>query len=125
MLRKIDCIMVLVPDLDTAARFYTDVLGLRLIWRDAAQIGLRFPETDAELVLHTDPDIPQQAPHYLVDDVIATVAALRAAGCRVLVEPFDIRMGQCAVVADPFGVTLHILDATKLSGGAPVEEPRP
>jgi catechol 2,3-dioxygenase-like lactoylglutathione lyase family enzyme len=116
MLRKIDCVMIRVPDLDAAARYYTEVLGLHEVWREGPWVGLGFPETDAEIVLHTDPDIPEQSlVHYLVDDVEAAVATLRAWGCRVVEEPFDIRIGKCAVITDPFGVALCILDATKMA----------
>jgi predicted enzyme related to lactoylglutathione lyase len=37
---------------------------------------------------------------------------LAAKGCSVVVEPFDIAIGKCAVIRDPFGVTLCILDMT-------------
>ncbi len=49
----------------------------------------------------------------LVENVIAAVANYTAQGCRVLVEPFDIAIGKCAVIADPFGTRLCILDMTK------------
>jgi hypothetical protein len=49
----------------------------------------------------------------LVENVIAAVANYAAQGCRVLVEPFDIAIGKCAVIADPFGTRLCILDMTK------------
>ncbi|MEU4242987.1 VOC family protein [Actinoplanes sp. NPDC026619] len=34
MLRKIDCVMVRVADLDAGVAFYTDRLGLTELWRD-------------------------------------------------------------------------------------------
>ncbi len=34
-------------------------------------------------------------------------------GCRVLVGPFDIVIGRCAVIEDPFGARLNILDMSK------------
>jgi len=36
-----------------------------------------------------------------------------AAGGRVVSEPFDIPVGRIAVVADPFGNTLVLLDLSK------------
>jgi predicted enzyme related to lactoylglutathione lyase len=114
MLRKIDCIMVRVDDIETAVAYYQEVFGLRLHWRQALQAGLDLPETDAEIVLHSDPSIPPEASvHYLVDDVISAVHYLAAQGCTILVEPFEITIGRCAAVADPFGNTLHLLDMTK------------
>jgi catechol 2,3-dioxygenase-like lactoylglutathione lyase family enzyme len=114
MLRKIDCIMLRVDDLEAAIAYYQDILGLRLHWRQPLQAGLGLPETDAEIVLYCDPNIPREASvHYLVDDVISTVRHLAAEGCTIQVEPFEIAIGQCAAVTDPFGNTLYLLDMTK------------
>ena len=114
MLRKIDCVMIRVDDVEAAAAYYTEVFGLRPNWSGDDSIGLVFPETDAEIVLHRDPDIPSRVEvHYLVDDVVAVVADYVAKGCRLLVEPFDIAIGKCAVIKDPFGTRLCILDMTK------------
>jgi hypothetical protein len=33
--------------------------------------------------------------------------------CHILVAPFDITIGKCAVIQDPFGTRLCILDLTK------------
>lgn len=114
MLKKIDCIMIRVDDIEAATAFYTDTFGLRLHWRDEDSTGLVFPESDAEIVLHNDPGIPGRVEvHYLVDDVVSAVQTLQAKGCQVLVEPFDIVIGKCAVIQDPFGTRLCILDMTK------------
>lgn len=114
MLRKIDCVMVRVADLRAATEYYSGVFGLKPIWHDTDSVDLGFPETDAELVLHSNPDIPSKVEvHYLVDDVVSAVLFLREKGCSVLAKPFDIPIGKCAVIADPFGVTLCILDMSK------------
>jgi len=114
MLRKIDCVMIRTEDPEAAAVYYSDVFGLRRLWQDETSVGLGFPETDAEVVLHRNPDVPSPVDvHYLVDDVVRSVGVLRENGCRVLSEPFDIPIGKCAVVRDPFGTTLSILDMSK------------
>jgi lactoylglutathione lyase len=114
MLRKIDCVMLKVDDLEAAAAFYADALGLRRLWSDATSVAMGMPETDAEIVLHTNADPPREiSVHYLVDDVASAVETLRAKGCRVRVEPFDIVIGRCAVLEDPFGNPLPILDMSK------------
>jgi lactoylglutathione lyase len=90
------------------------VFGLHLRWSGDGSIGLGFQETDAEIVLHCDPNIPSPIEvHYLVDDVLATVADYAAKGCQVLAAPFDITIGKCAVIRDPFGTRICILDMTK------------
>ncbi len=114
MLRKIDCIMIRVEDVETASTYYAKVFGLHPQWSGDGSIGLVFPESDAEIVLHRDLNIPSSVEvHYLVDDVVAAVAHCAAQGCQVVVSPFDITIGKCAVIRDPFGIRLCILDTTK------------
>ena len=114
MLRKIDCIMIRVEDVEAAAAYYAKVFGLRPLWSGDGAVGLGFPETDAEVVLHNDQAIPSSVEvHYLVDDVVTAVAHVAAQGCQVLVPPFDITIGKCAVIRDPFGTRLCILAMTK------------
>ena len=50
---KIDCHSLPVPDLEAGILFYTS-LGHELICRDSIAAGLRLPDSNAELVLHTD-----------------------------------------------------------------------
>lgn len=114
MLRKIDCIMIRVDDVEAAAAYYAKIFGLHPQWSGDDSIGLMFSETDAEIVLHNDPAIPSSVEvHYLVDDVVDAVAHLAAQGCQILVAPFPITIGNCAVIRDPFGTRLCILDMTK------------
>lgn len=114
MLRKIDCVMIKVDDLDGAVAFYTDVYGLTPLWRDKVSVGLLFPDSDAEIVLHSVPEIPVKVDvNYLVKDVEGTVRALSAKGCSVIAGPFEIPIGKCAIVRDPFEVTLTLVDMTK------------
>lgn len=114
MLRKIDCIMIRVENVEAAASYYADVFGLQPRWSGDGSIGLGFPETDAEIVFHRDPKIPASVEvYYLVEDVVAVVANYAAQGCQVIVAPFDITIGKCAVLQDPFGTRLSILDMTK------------
>jgi predicted enzyme related to lactoylglutathione lyase len=51
--------------------------------------------------------------YYLVDGVVSTVRVLEQRGCHILNGPFEIPIGQGAVIADPFGTRLYILDMTK------------
>jgi lactoylglutathione lyase len=114
MLKKIDCVMIRVEDVKAAMTYYTDVFGLHPVWWDESSAGLVFPESDAEIVVHCNPDIPSRVEvHYLVENVISAVQTLETKGCRILVDPFDIAIGKCAVIEDPFGTRLCILDMTK------------
>lgn len=111
---KIDSIMFRVTDLDASAAFYSAVLGLRQVWRDDGHqmIGFVFPESDSEIVIHTNPDIPNPDFSFLVNDVEAFVRTVRDADHTVLVEPFDVRTGKLAVLSDPDGNAISIIDLT-------------
>ncbi len=113
MFKKIDCVMIRVDDVASAEKFYAEVFGLKLRWREAGAVGMSMPETDAEIVLHNNPEIPNRVEvHYLVDDVVAAVRSYGEKGCRVLVPPFDVLIGKCAVIQDPFGTAICLLDLT-------------
>jgi lactoylglutathione lyase len=114
MLRKIDCVMIRVEHVDVSAVYYARVFGLRPKWSGEGAVGLVFPESDAEIVFHRETSIPSSVEvHYLVDSVVSAVAHYAAEGCEILVAPFDITIGKCAVIRDPFGTRLCILDTTK------------
>jgi predicted enzyme related to lactoylglutathione lyase len=114
MLKKIDCVMIRVQDVKAAMAYYADVFGLHPVWWDDSSAGLVFPESDAELVVHCRPDISSRVEvNYLVENVIDAVQTFVAKGCRIIEEPFDIAIGKCAVIEDPFGTELCILDMTK------------
>lgn len=111
LFRKVDCLRLPVPDPDAGLTFYQKRLGHELIWRTATQAGLRLPDTDAELVLQTERPAPEV--DLLVASVEEAVAVLLDAGGRVVRAPFDIRIGRCAVVQDPWGNHLTLLDMSK------------
>jgi len=114
MLRKIDCVMLKVPELEKAAAYYETVFGLKRLWQDAHSVGMGMSETDAEIVLHDNDAPPKEiSVHYLVDDVVQAVDTFAAQGCLIRTQPFDIVIGKCAVIEDPFGNTLAILDMSK------------
>lgn len=111
MFKKIDCVMIRLDDVGAGEKFYSEVFGLRPLWREAGSVGMGLPETDAEIVLHRSAEIPNKVEvHYLVDDVVTAVKYYAEKGCRVLVPPFDVLIGKCAVVQDPFDTTICLLD---------------
>jgi catechol 2,3-dioxygenase-like lactoylglutathione lyase family enzyme len=111
LIRKVDCVSLPVADLDAALAFYRDELGHALIWRSDTAAGLRLPDTDAELVVHTEPRPP--AAELLVESVPRAVERFVAAGGTVHAGPFPIPIGECAVVGDPFGNVLVMLDQSR------------
>ena len=115
-LKKIDAVLHRVGDLDEAIQFYVDVLGLKLGWKDKSMVGMLFPGNDSELVLHTDEILPNPNVSFQVENVEAFVDEYRGKGYNVLVDPFDIRCGRCAVLSDPYGNGIEIMDLTKFGG---------
>lgn len=112
MLRKLDAVTIRVPDLESGLRFYRDALGHELGWRDdeLGQAGLRLPDTDTEIVLSTELDY---APNWLVASADQAARAIVNAGGRQVAGPFDIPVGRVAIVADPFGNALVLVDLSK------------
>jgi len=111
LLRKVDCVQLYVPDLEEGLSFYRDRLGHELIWRTDRAAGVRLPESDAELVLQTAE--PRQEVDFLVDSADEAAKFMEQAGGRVIVPPFDIQIGRCVVVEDPWGNPLVLLDTSK------------
>jgi predicted enzyme related to lactoylglutathione lyase len=109
--RKIDCVRFSVPDLEAGLAFYRDRLGHELTWRTATAAGLRLTESDAEIVLQTER--PGVETDLKVDSADAAADRVVEAGGRVLTPPFDIQIGRCVVVADPWGNELVLLDMSK------------
>ena len=111
LIDRIDCIRLAVSDLDAGLRFYRDQLGHALIWRADSAAGLRLPGTDAEIVIHTEPIAPEI--DFKVDSADAAARRFEAAGGQIVVPPFDIQIGRCVVVQDPWGNRFVLLDSTK------------
>jgi lactoylglutathione lyase len=111
LIHKVDCVRLYVPDLEAGLAFYRDRLGHELIWRTATAAGLRLPETDTELVIQTEEQ--QQEIDFLVDSADAAAGLIEQSGGKVIVPPFDIQIGRCVVVEDPWGNPLVLLDASK------------
>lgn len=111
LIRKVDCIRIPVSDLESGLKFYRDSLGHELIWRTETSVGLRIPESKAELVIHTEPD------EFEVDLTVdsAEIAAKRFvnAGGSIITAPFEISIGKCVIVKDPWGNKLILLDTSK------------
>jgi predicted enzyme related to lactoylglutathione lyase len=112
LLRRIDAITVPVPDLEEGLRFYGQLLGHELIWRndDVGQAGLRLPESDTEIVLTRH---QPYEPAWLVSSAVDAAGVFVHAGGQIVEGPLDIPVGTVVVVYDPFGNRLVLLDLGK------------
>jgi predicted enzyme related to lactoylglutathione lyase len=112
LLRRVDAVMVPVPDIDEGLRFYRDVLGHPLLWRndDIGQAGLRLPDSDTELVLT---DHQPYEPAWLVSSAREAADVVVRGGGQIVEGPQDIPVGAVVVVRDPFGNRLVLVDLSK------------
>ena len=112
LLRKVDAVTIRVPSLPEGLAFYRDQLGHHLLWRNDAtgQLALSLPDSDTEIVLTTQ---QSYQPNWLVPSVDEAVEKFSLNGGTILVGPADIDVGRLAVVADPFGNALVLVDLSK------------
>jgi predicted enzyme related to lactoylglutathione lyase len=75
------------------------------------QVGLRMPDSDAEIVLQNEER--GQEIDFKVHSADAAAARIQEAGGKIVVPPFDIQIGRCAVVQDPWGNPFVLLDTSK------------
>src|SRR5450432_4252712 len=110
MLRKIDRILIRVPQLSGAVKYYRDIFGLTLVREDAHLAALRMPDDSTELVLHADPDLPAEGVYFLVDDVRDMYRRRDELKLQFANPPSQVTRGYTATVKDPFGTVLQLLD---------------
>ena len=126
MLLRIDRILVRVPGLESAVRYYRDVLKLTLIKQDARLASFRLADGETELVIHDDADLPAEAIYYLVDDVRDLYAHRAELKLKFVSPPSPIARGFRATVKDAFGTVRFLLDrTTEASAGTTVEDAQP
>lgn len=126
MLRKLDRILVRVPSLESAVAYYRDTLGMRLVKHDARLATFRLADSETELVLHVDDDLPGDAAYYLVDSVRDLYARRAQLKLTFAAPPSPIARGYRATVKDPFGNVLLLLDHSAEGAGAKaIEDAKP
>ncbi len=111
LFQNIDCLQLYVPDLEAGIDYYCNQLGLKIIWKTKTAVGLGMEKGLAEIVLQNERREMEQ--DIKVDSVPEAVKKIEQAGGTILSGPFDIKIGQCAVVKDPWGNQYVILDTTK------------
>src|SRR5690606_9302587 len=85
--------------------------GAQVIREDRHSAALRLPD-GGDVVLHSNPDLPEQAFYLLVDDVRAMHANRASLRLDFRTPPTRGSRGYFATVRDPFGVILHLAEQT-------------
>src|SRR3954453_20134031 len=110
MLKRVDRILIRVPSLEGSITYYRDVLGLKLVRRTKELACFAMAEGETELVLHTDPDLPDGATYFLVDDVRDVYRRRKQLGLTFVSAPAPSSRGFRATVKDEFGTVLLLID---------------
>ncbi len=118
MLRRFDRLLIRVTSLPAAVRYWQDSLGARVVSQDRSLACLQLTD-GAEIVLHTDASLPEQALYLEVDDVQAMHARRDELRLDFRTPPTSGTRGYFATVRDPFGTILRIADRTKLRAVEP------
>lgn len=111
LFKKVDCLRVYVPDLNEGLKFYSEELGLDVIWKTKNAIGLGMADKKTEVVIQNEDE--WQEVDVKVESVIDSVERIENAGGEIVRGPFDIKIGKCAVIKDPWGNQYVILDDSK------------
>jgi lactoylglutathione lyase len=111
MISGLQTIVLFVSDVERAARFYRDQLGLEEVYEHGGRVGLQCGPV--RFLLHPAEEA-ERGPwnvelYFQVDDVDEVVSQLRAQGVGVLLEPTDEPWGERnAGILDPDGYPVYL-----------------
>ncbi len=110
--------MYKVSDLAKAEKFYGEILGLKKSWQDdkAQMVGFKFEQSDSEIVITSDLKQPDFDWSFLIENVEDFVENFKRQGYKIGTEPIEVRCGKYAVLLDPDGNKIPIIDLTKFNG---------
>jgi predicted enzyme related to lactoylglutathione lyase len=108
VLKKVDAMLVKVPSIEQGLDFYREQLGMQTIWKKEDMAAVRLGESELVLSTKLDPETD-----ILVESVDHAVAIFQNTGGKIIVSPEDIPVGKVAVVEDPFGNKLTLVDLSK------------
>ncbi len=108
LLKKVDAVLVKVSNLQKGIDFYCKQLGQKLYWKKGDMAGLGLGESELVLSTKFDPETD-----ILVESVLEAVDVIVKGGGSVIYKPKDIPVGKVAVVKDPFGNVLTLVDLSK------------
>lgn len=118
MLKRVDRILLRVPNVAAATRFYTETLGLRVDRQQSAAAALAFDEGSTELILHSDTNRGDVEIVFGVDDVRAMYELRDSLGVSFIQPPQETAQGYRATIRDPFGNVLVIADRSRDTSSA-------
>ena len=109
--KNIDSLQLYVPNLQEGIEYYCNSFGLNIIWKSDSAIGLGMEDETTEIVIQNQRNT--QEIDIKVTSVIDAIKDIEKAGGQIIYGPFDIEIGKCAIVKDPWNNQYAILDTTK------------
>jgi lactoylglutathione lyase len=111
---KLGLVMVVVRDMDRSVAFYRDVLGLKMLFHQSK--WSQFDAGHIILGLHPEGDEVKVSPTtgmslgIYVDDIVKSCSELKRRGGHVAIDPRNEPFGRWALVKDPDGYNLQIVE---------------
>ena len=112
---KVRYATIIVADMDESVRFYSEVMGFEVDSQftpvPGVVITLMKGEGDAmvELIKNAEDGVGLHSVGMEVDDVSATVEALKSKGASITMEPVPTLVGSLAFMEDPNGVKIALI----------------
>ncbi len=111
---NVSLILYTTPDMEAAKRFFRELVGADPYAESAYYVGYKSGDTEIGLVPKGNTREPGALPYWDVEDITASVDALKAAGGTVVHEITDVGYGLLvAAVKDPNGATVGLRQPPK------------
>ncbi len=96
-------------------------LNFKPVWQHTRNMRarLRCPEREAEVFLLSDPLLSCQIEfHRVVEDAISAIPKYIHRGYTLVIEPFRVSAGKCAVIQDTCGTRICLFEKVRTSSYA-------
>ena len=108
---------IIAKDIDESVAFYRDVLGFEMVEKfygdDGGLILMQSPDGAAvELIDSENFETGFWSIGVEVEDFDKAIAELREKGCKFVFEPKTLPLGKLAMIEDPNGVKVAVLQLT-------------
>lgn len=114
MVGKLGLLMIVVSDMERSVRFYRDVLGLTMLFQQ--NNWSQFDAGNIIIGLHPVGEEVKVGPTsgctfgIYVDDIVKSVSELKNRGGHIAVEPRTEPFGRWALLKDPDGYNIQIVE---------------
>jgi predicted enzyme related to lactoylglutathione lyase len=114
---KLGLVMVVVKDMERSVAFYRDVLGLKMLFKQSN--WSQFDAGNFIIGLHPEGEQVKVSPStgmsmgIYVEDATRAVSELKRRGGHVAIEPRTEPFGRWALLQDPDGYNIQIIELTR------------